>query len=278
MDSRDLGWKQRAELISESLEPLNSKWHAKIIAFLLRKESASFTELRQNMDGISNKVLSDSLSKLQDQEIIQRTDEGNKEYVLTDKGKDLSPVLRELASWGESYLRDDKIKILVIEDNKEQAEMYKRWLEPKYLAEVAKSYDEALRKYREDQRIILMDRNLENSKAEDLINSLDGITDSNIVLITGMEPDLSLLDMPIKDYLIKPIGREKLIKTVNKILEVDKRTDKDKELLGLLSKKRVLDNKSSEVREKEEYHELVDRIEELKNELDNIPDSVKEDI
>lgn len=278
MESKNLDWKQRAEIISESLKPLNGKWHAKIIAFLLKKDSSSFTDLRQNMNGISNKVLSDSLSNLQDQGIIERTDEEDKEYALTDKGKDLSPVLNELADWGESYLREDKIKILVIEDNKAQAEMYKRWLEPKYSAEVATSFDEALRKYDKDQEVILMDRKLKNSKAEDLISSLDGIENRNIIVITGMEPDLDLLEMPIKDYLIKPIDRDKLRNTVKKILEVDKRTDKDKELLELLSKKRVLDKKPSEVREKQQYHQLVDRIDELKEDLDNIPDSVKEEL
>jgi DNA-binding HxlR family transcriptional regulator/response regulator of citrate/malate metabolism len=273
MNPEKLSWKQRAEIISDALDPLSKKWHSKIISFLLRKDTASFTDLRENMEGISNKVLSNSLSELQSKKIVQKTDEGDNRYSLTDKGKDLSPVFDELAEWGENYLREDKKEILIIEDNKAQAKMYKRWLEPKYSAKIANTFDEALEEYSKTENVILLDRRLEDSEAEEIIESLADIEEQNIVVITGMEPDVDLLDMPIKDYLIKPIGREDLRDSVRKVLEADRGTEKHKELLELLSKKRVLDEKPTEVRQKREYQNLVERIEQLQEELKNSSNS-----
>lgn len=274
MNPEKLSWKQRAEIISDALKPLSKKWHSRIISFLLRKDSASFTDMRENMEGISNKVLSDSLSELQDTGIIEKTSDQDSMYSLTDKGKDLSPVFDELAEWGENYLREDKKKILVIEDNDAQAEMYKRWLEPKYSANIATTYDEVLKEYTGDEKVILLDRKLKESEAEDIIDSLEGIKDKNIVVITGMEPDLGLLDMPINDYLIKPIDRGKLRDTVRKVLEAERKTDKAQKLLQLLSKKQILDDKPTDTREKQEYQKLVKRIDELRDEINDLPESV----
>lgn len=274
MNPGKLSWKERAEIISDALNPLSKKWNSKIILFLLRNNSASFTDILDDISGISNKVLSDSLSDLEESGIIEKTDSQDTKYSLTDKGKDLSPVFDELAEWGENYLRESKKEILIIEDNIAQAKMYKRWLEPKYTAKTATKFDKVLKEYKGDEEVILLDRKLDGAEAEDLIDSLEGIENQNIVVITGMEPDLDLLNMPINDYLIKPVDRELLRDTVRKVIEADKRPDKTKELLELLSKKKILDDKPTEVREKEEYQKLVRKIDELRDEISNLPESM----
>lgn len=66
-----------------------------------------FNELRKNLEGISQKVLTDSLRSLEDDGIIIRTVypevPPRVEYCLSDVGESMRPILDAMEMWGNSY-------------------------------------------------------------------------------------------------------------------------------------------------------------------------------
>lgn len=66
-----------------------------------------FNELKKDLEGISQKVLTDSLRSMEADGIITRTVYPEVplrvEYALTELGKSLKPILDSMRAWGEAY-------------------------------------------------------------------------------------------------------------------------------------------------------------------------------
>ncbi|MFB6158625.1 MAG: winged helix-turn-helix transcriptional regulator [Candidatus Nanohalobium sp.] len=87
---------------------IGKKWHPVIIHRLLKNDSIGFNELKREIEGISSKVLSDSLDDLEENGLVARKVVSEKpvnvEYSLTEIGESLEPVIEQLAEWGKEYL------------------------------------------------------------------------------------------------------------------------------------------------------------------------------
>jgi len=85
------------------------KWHAVIVHRLLNAGAMGFTELKEEVDGVSSKVLSDSLEDLQNKNLVDRSIISEKpfrvEYSLTPQGAELEPVARAMEEWGKNNLQ-----------------------------------------------------------------------------------------------------------------------------------------------------------------------------
>ncbi|MFB6207855.1 MAG: winged helix-turn-helix transcriptional regulator [Candidatus Nanohaloarchaea archaeon] len=84
------------------------KWHPVIIDRLLKNGSLGFNELKEEVDGISSKVLSESLEDLEEKGLVSREVISEKpfrvRYSLTSEGEDLEEVIRAMANWGQRNL------------------------------------------------------------------------------------------------------------------------------------------------------------------------------
>lgn len=79
-------------------------WRLVIIDRLLT-EPKTFNELMESMPGISSRTLTKALNELRKLGIIERICKGKKHYyVLTDAGKDLSQVVKNVREWSEKWL------------------------------------------------------------------------------------------------------------------------------------------------------------------------------
>ncbi|MEZ3118072.1 winged helix-turn-helix transcriptional regulator [Halobaculum sp. MBLA0147] len=89
---------------------LGRKWHPAIVYHLLDEEPLRFSQLEDRVHTVSGKVLSESLEDLEEKQLVERhviDDRPVKvEYELTDYGESLRPVIEQMVSWGEQYLRD----------------------------------------------------------------------------------------------------------------------------------------------------------------------------
>lgn len=88
---------------------IGKKWHPVIVHRLLDSGPSGFNELKADVDGISSKVLSDSLEDLQEHGIVDREVVNDQpfrvRYSLTDRGASLEPVIAEMAAWGSEHLQ-----------------------------------------------------------------------------------------------------------------------------------------------------------------------------
>jgi DNA-binding HxlR family transcriptional regulator len=88
------------------------KWNPVLLYHLLTDEALGFSELKRRVDGISSKMLSESLSDLEEQDLVERellSDQPVRvEYTLTDRGESLEPILSEMVHWGGEHVEGDQ--------------------------------------------------------------------------------------------------------------------------------------------------------------------------
>ncbi len=91
--------------VARSLEVIGEKWSLLVVRDLLRGPQR-FTDLQRYMGGITPKWLSARLRDLEQAGIVERDHvEGRREvwYRLTERGRELTPVLSALAVWGMDH-------------------------------------------------------------------------------------------------------------------------------------------------------------------------------
>lgn len=98
---------------------IGSKWKLLIMRNLLAKPNR-FTELRNTIPGISQKVLTDNLRSMEQDGIIIRTVypevPPRVEYSLSELGHTMRPVISAMEQWGNGYQKSYKDKQLELED------------------------------------------------------------------------------------------------------------------------------------------------------------------
>ena len=92
--------------IATTVSLIGSKWKLLIIRNLMNRPWR-FNELKKSLEGISQKVLTQSLRELSDDGLVYRKDYGTNppkvEYGMSELGKDLFEVLQAMESFGNYY-------------------------------------------------------------------------------------------------------------------------------------------------------------------------------
>ena len=108
--------KTKAELLPEcpvatTVSLIGSKWKLLIIRNLLTRPWR-FNELQRNLEGISQKVLTDSLRSMESDGIIIRTVYAEVplrvEYSLSELGESMRPIIQSMERWGKEYKKQVK--------------------------------------------------------------------------------------------------------------------------------------------------------------------------
>ena len=102
--------------IDVTLSFIGGKWKLLILSHLHQYKKRSYTEIRENLPGVSEKMLSQQLKELERDKLIQKKILSAKpyrvEYFLTENGKTLSPLYKFISKWGISYLKEHGIDYL----------------------------------------------------------------------------------------------------------------------------------------------------------------------
>lgn len=89
---------------------LGHKWVPVIAFHVNEKEEARFSELQEEIGGITNKTLSDNLQRMEDRDIVDRkvTDDRPVKitYSLTEFGEKIIPLIEEMITWGQDNLEE----------------------------------------------------------------------------------------------------------------------------------------------------------------------------
>lgn len=92
--------------VATTVSLIGSKWKLLIIRNLLERPWR-FNELKKNLEGISQKVLTDSLRSMEEDGLITRTVypevPPHVEYALSDLGETMRPILDAMQEWGTWY-------------------------------------------------------------------------------------------------------------------------------------------------------------------------------
>ena len=92
--------------VATTVQLIGSKWKLLILRNLLQRPWR-FNELRKDLEGISQKVLTDSLRSMEDDGIITRTVypevPPRVEYALSELGESMRPIIKAMQQWGITY-------------------------------------------------------------------------------------------------------------------------------------------------------------------------------
>lgn len=101
-----LALEPRIGCIAAALRIVGQKWTALIIRDLCIGNKR-FGELEKSVGGINPRTLSQRLEALEKYGIVTKHTFAEvpprTEYTLTEKGKDIVPILQQMAAWGDRY-------------------------------------------------------------------------------------------------------------------------------------------------------------------------------
>jgi len=99
-----LGHKREIMAVHDAMDILYGKWKISIISSICYYNKRRFSDILNDVEGISNKMLSKELKELEINKLITRTVLNTQpiavQYQLTEYGMTLKTIINNLAEWG----------------------------------------------------------------------------------------------------------------------------------------------------------------------------------
>lgn len=168
---------------------------------------------------------------------------------------------------------EDLPQVLVVEDEEGLANLYSVWLSEYAEVDTVNDGERALDTLDDSIDVVLLDRRMPGLSGDDVLATLrDRGVSARVAIVSGVDPDVDIIDMGFDDYLTKPVSRDELRDTVDRMVTRSAYDDRLQKLLAAISKRAALESEygPSAVEDIEEYQGLDDRIDELRDEADDI--------
>ncbi len=89
------------------LETFGDKWTLLIVRDLMFRGKSNFREFLKSDEKIATNILSDRLKRLEEHGIVEKSEDvanrSKLNYSLTEKGKDLMPIMLEITAWSAKH-------------------------------------------------------------------------------------------------------------------------------------------------------------------------------
>ena len=96
--------KKRMRAVQDAMDALNGKWKISIISSICCYGKRRFSDILNDVTGISNRMLSKELKELEINQLVKRTVLDTQpitvQYELTEHGNTLQTIISNLAAWG----------------------------------------------------------------------------------------------------------------------------------------------------------------------------------
>ncbi|MBX0323806.1 response regulator [Halomicroarcula sp. F13] len=161
--------------------------------------------------------------------------------------------------------------VLVVDDEEEVADVYALRLRNQYETETAYGGEAALDRVDEDVDVVLLDRRMPDISGDDVLAEIrDRDISTRVIMITAVDPDFDIIDMPFDDYLCKPVEKADLVAAIDQQLAARRYDDRLAEYLEVTSKLALLEGEKTPqtLEDSDGVESLQHRAEELKSEMD----------
>ncbi|MDB9299894.1 response regulator [Halorubrum ezzemoulense] len=166
---------------------------------------------------------------------------------------------------------DPDATVLAVDDEPDLAELYRVYLDPSYDVRIATGGEEALDAMDDAVDVVLLDRRMPDMSGHEVLDAIrDEGYDARVAMLTAVEPDVDIVEMPFDDYKTKPVTKEDLVTLVEVLLHRAAFDDRSQEFFALASKKAALE--AAGTTNSDEYEELLDRMESVRVEVDDTLD------
>lgn len=161
--------------------------------------------------------------------------------------------------------------VLIVEDQEQLAEAYTTVLSTEYETKTATSGNEALERIDESVGVVILDRRMPGMSGDEVLAAFveRGFT-ATVAMLTAVEPDVDIIEMPFDDYVTKPIDNDELLALVETLFERREHDERAQQFFSLAAKKKALEK--ADKQHKPEYDQLVSRMERLRERIGTVLD------
>jgi DNA-binding response OmpR family regulator len=167
--------------------------------------------------------------------------------------------------------------VLVVEDEVELADLYADYLRGSYAVDVAYSGEEAIEMLSNEYDAMLLDRRMPVVSGNEVVLAMEEKdVECRVAMVTAVNPDFDIIDLSIDDYLVKPVTRDEVVDTVDRLLTISEYNERAQELTAKKLKRNVLEVEKTraELQESEQFERLTAEISTLEETVENIADEL----
>jgi len=171
---------------------------------------------------------------------------------------------------------DDRPVVLAIDDEARVVEAFELWLGDEYRVLTATSGESGLERLDGSVDVVLLDRHMPGISGEEVLDRIrEGPHDPWVAMVTAVDPDFDIVEMPFDEYIPKPVDRPELRDVVDRLLRVGAYDRRLNDLYAVTSKIAVLqaEKTNAELDGDDRYDELLERRDALRRETDELLDA-----
>lgn len=162
--------------------------------------------------------------------------------------------------------------VLVVDDDPACRDLHSIWLDDEYEVLTAADGKAAIEQVGAAD-VMLLDREMPRMDGEEVAHRVreDGY-DCFVVMLSGVEPDFDIIDLPVDEYLTKPVSQEAVLDVVETMLSRAVCQRLLREYFSLTARKATLElrKRPDELNDSEEYDELIAELEAKRVSLDEM--------
>ena len=174
----------------------------------------------------------------------------------------------------------DRTTVLVVDDEPDVADAYAAQLRQEYHVEVAYGGSEGLERLGAGTNVVLLDRRMPAVPGDEVLRTIRREEhDVRVAMVTAVDPDFDIIEMPFDDYVTKPVSNEELLDTIERLLTCAEYEDQLRTYYRLTSKYAALlaNKRSTALEDSDEFRKLQDRRETVRQQLNETVDEFDND-
>ncbi|MGQ3329627.1 MULTISPECIES: response regulator [Halorubrum] len=166
---------------------------------------------------------------------------------------------------------ETKHTVLAVDDEPDLAELYRVYLDTAYEVRIATGGEEALSMMDDSVEVVLLDRRMPDMSGHEVLEAIRGEGyDARVAMLTAVEPDVDIVEMPFDDYKTKPVTKEDLLGLVEVLLHRAQFDEHSQKFFALASKKAALE--AADTTHTDEYEEILEEMERVRERVDSTLD------
>lgn len=171
-------------------------------------------------------------------------------------------------------------RVVVVDDQPGVVNLYRTFLADAYDVATATSGSEALEVVDGTADAVLLDRRMGGVTGDEVLATLrERGNDVPVAMVSAVQPDLDVVDLPFDDYVVKPVEEQPLMDRVDTLTTYSALEAPAREYVRIAATKAILDAEYvGDPTETDPYRAVVARLRELRAELDAVPAHPHEDV
>jgi DNA-binding response OmpR family regulator len=128
--------------------------------------------------------------------------------------------------------------------------------------------------------VILLDRRMPVVSGNEVLAAIEEQDiDSRVAMVTAANPDFDIIDLGIDDYIVKPVTKQEVHDTVERLLTIKEYNERVLKLTSKKLKRNVLEveQQPGGLQDSAEFERLSAEIEELEQSVERIADELDAD-